>query len=100
MKKEEAKDWLHRFIDTYLIVGYAPDGIRGIPATYKQVIATCWPTDVIKKIEGLTDFKVFKIGPSQMTTQQWIEFKNNSNDAETREREIELLNQLKAKYEK
>ncbi len=100
MKKEESEQWLNDFNPNFLVVGFRPDGIRGIPATYKEFILPVeFPKDVYSIADTLTDFKVFDLQPNSIDKKKWLELKIQFESERTEKEERELLEKLKAKYE-
>lgn len=100
MNREESRIKLKSFGDKFLIVGYKPNGQRGIPVIHKWVIETATDEiDVCDKTKGLVEFKVFLIEDGPLSFTEWINLRISKSQAATEKDEKELLEKLKAKYE-
>ena len=100
MNREESRIKLKSFSDKFLIVGYKPNGQRGIPVIHKWVIeAASDENEVCEKTKGLIEFKVFLIEAGPLSFSEWINLRISKSQEQTEKDEKELLEQLKAKYE-
>lgn len=72
INKQQANKWLQEFNCQYLLVGYKPDGYRGIPPTFETVtIPANSPDDVFNYMKGLSEVRVFEIMQSQYDDSWW-----------------------------
>lgn len=100
MNREQSHFILKNFGDKFLIVGFKPDGFRGFPVKYEWVTECAInESDVLNKIKGLIEFKVFLIKEGSFSFDQWINLSISKSQEATEKEEKELLEQLKAKYE-
>lgn len=100
MNKQQAQKWLQEFHGQYLILGFKPDGYKGIPATFEiSTITANGPEDVFNSIKEFTEFKVFDLIESEYKEDWWKARAADQVNTMTEMEERELLQKLKAKYE-
>lgn len=100
MNYQNAQESLSSFKDIFLIIGYKPDGVRGIPVSYKWVTETAIDeNDVCEKTKGMTEFKVFLIGHEPLSFPEWINLRISKSQEATEKEEKALYEQLKSKFE-
>lgn len=100
MRKEYAQQWLNGIDATLLIVGFKSDGYRGIPATFKEHIATAKnETELLQLIGGFENFRVFSIKEDEASSDWWKNRSENLKNQMTESEERELFEKLKEKYD-
>lgn len=100
MNYQKAQESLSQFEDIFLIIGYRPDGKKGIPVSYEWVVKTAInENDVCEKIKAFVEFKVFLIEEGPFSFDQWISLMISKSHEATEKEEKDLLQKLKAKYE-
>lgn len=100
MNREQSRIKLKGFGDKFLIVGYKPDGKRGIPVKYELVAESAIDeNDVCDKTQGLIELKVFVIEEGSLSFTQWINLRITKAQEATEKEEKELFEKLKSKYE-
>jgi hypothetical protein len=100
MINQEAFEILKNINSKYLIIGYKPDGYRGIPATYELChLFADNELGVCKQIKGLTAFRVFEIGKESGFESEWKLKADGFANKENEKAERAQLNYLKQKYE-
>jgi hypothetical protein len=101
MNREQSHLKLKNFGDKFLIVGYKPDGFRGIPVKYEWVTESAYDeNDVCQKTKGLIEFKVFLIKEGPFSFDQWRKLSLKKSQEQTEKEERELFEKLKSKFEK
>lgn len=100
MNRELSDMKLERFSDKFLIVGYKPNGQRGLPVIYEWVTETAFDeTAVCAKTRGLIKFNVFSITDGVLSFDQWTNLRITKEQEAKEKEERELLDTLKAKFE-
>lgn len=101
-KKEEAEKLVVAAEPNWLVIGFQSDGLRGIPHTFNMVAESSHTNEgvyaIIRKLEP--PFRVFTVGSEYLSWQEWLQAAQNSTLLITESEERELLQKLKAKYEK
>jgi hypothetical protein len=100
MNREESRNRAKNFSDKFLIVGYKPNGQRGIPVIHEWVTKTAIDeNEVCEKTKGLIEFKVFLIEEGPFSFTQWINLRASKSQEAIEKEEKALYEQLKSKFE-
>lgn len=97
MKKADAEKALQNVVPKYVLIGFAPDGFKGIPATYQMKYAVVNDVNLFDSMIGMDGVRVFEL--TEMPQDDWLKQRNEYFAKKTLEQEKEQFEKLKAKFD-
>src|SRR5687768_12725460 len=98
---ENIHKWLEEQRPMYLIIGFKPDGYKGIPRKFVEASDFASSVDeVYEKTKDWSRFRVFFVPKESDSSDYWITKRGEYFKAKERSAELAELERLKKKYKR